>query len=80
MVEHIAVKYDAAWRAGWTSEDALWLNPYCEGLIEATAFMDDEVGVWAIKKAVVEYCNMFGYMCDKSQRPSWMNTIEDEAA
>ena len=71
MVEKVAVKYDAAWRSGWLSEENLWKNPYCEGMVEATAFMSDK-DEQVIRDAVGAYCATYGYMPMKGERPEWL--------
>ena len=73
MVEHIAVKYDAAWRSGWLSAESLWKNPYVEGMIEATAFMADEADEVDIRKAVAGYCAAHGYLPMSTERPDWLS-------
>lgn len=75
MVEQIVVKYDAAYRSGWLSEDTLYKNPYCEGLIEATAFLGPEefADEGFIRRAIAEYCCEFGYMPSPDHRPTWLS-------
>ena len=71
-VEQIAVKYDAAWRSGWLSEDMGWKSPYCEGMIEAAGQMADEADEDGIRNAVAGYCAAHGYMLQVEQMPTWM--------
>lgn len=70
IVEQVAVRYDTAWRSGWLSEDGLWKNPYCEGMIDVLSQMNGDE--FFIRRCVAEYCCKHGYIPMRGQRPEWL--------